>query len=59
MYWCVQEGQAGIIQIGVKPERLQQELAKADLKNLSQSYKFGQAGYIFFINKDTKIILSH
>jgi Methyl-accepting chemotaxis protein len=49
----------GIIQIGVKPERLQQELEKADLKNLSQSYKFGQAGYIFIINKDTKIILSH
>lgn len=49
----------GIVQIGVKPERLQNELAKADLKELSSLYKFGKNGYIIIADKNTGNILCH
>lgn len=50
---------SGIIQVGVKPERLQKELEKADLKNLSGLYKVGINGFIAVLDTSTGKILSY
>jgi len=49
----------GIVQIGVKPERLQKELEKADIKKVSEIYRFGKNGFILVVDKNTRVILSH
>lgn len=49
----------GIVQIGLKPERLQQELAKADIKNIAKDMALGKEGNVFIVNKETDEIISH
>lgn len=49
----------GIIQIGVRPERLQREMEKADISTISEMYKVGDKGFITILNKDTGKILSY
>ncbi|MHB1393096.1 MAG: methyl-accepting chemotaxis protein [Clostridia bacterium] len=49
----------GLVQIGVKPERLQIALAKADIKNIGKESVLGKEGYIFIVDKNTDEIISH
>jgi len=49
----------GIVQIGVKPERLQAAIAKADIKNIGKEFTLGKDGYVFVVNKNTDEIISH
>jgi len=49
----------GLVQIGLKPERLQQELAKADIKEIGRESVLGKEGYVFIANKETGEIISH
>jgi methyl-accepting chemotaxis protein len=50
---------AGIIQIGLKPEKLQNALGAADIKLISKEVTFGKDGFIFIIDKDKETIVSH
>lgn len=47
----------GIIEIGFKPERLQEAIQLADIKNISGGFRIGKSGSIIII-KDDKIISS-
>lgn len=49
----------GVVQIGVKPERLQQALEDADINKISQGINFGKTGYVFIIDKNSETIISH
>lgn len=49
----------GIVQVGVTPERLQNALAKADIRNLAQDFQFGKEGYIFVLDTKSNKIASH
>lgn len=47
----------GIVQIGLKPERMERELEKSNLKNISSMYKVGENGTVSILdNKSGKII---
>ncbi|KUO70702.1 MAG: hypothetical protein APF77_01140 [Clostridia bacterium BRH_c25] len=49
----------GIVQVGVKPERLQKALKAADIKNVAKNMLFGEDGYVFIIDKNTNTTISH
>lgn len=49
----------GIIQIGVAPKKLQNELDKADISSISKNSAFGAEGKVIIINNDSDIIISH
>lgn len=51
--------QPGIVQVGVRPERLAEAMKKAEVATLSQSVIFGKTGYVFIVDKATGSILSH
>ncbi|PRX27723.1 methyl-accepting chemotaxis sensory transducer with Cache sensor [Orenia metallireducens] len=46
----------GIVQIGVKPEELQELVGRIDIGEITKRMKFGQEGYIFITNLAGKII---
>jgi methyl-accepting chemotaxis protein len=49
----------GIIQIGLKPKKLQDALGAADIKLISKEVTFGKAGFVFIIDKNNETIVSH
>jgi methyl-accepting chemotaxis protein len=49
----------GIIQIGLKPRKLQDALGAADIKLISKEVTFGKAGFVFLIDKNNETIVSH
>ena len=49
----------GIIQIGVAPKKLQNELKKADISSISKDSTFGANGIVIIVNKDSDLIVSH
>ncbi|MDF2521152.1 MAG: methyl-accepting chemotaxis protein [Clostridia bacterium] len=49
----------GVVQIGVKPERLQKALESTDIKTITESITFGKEGIIFLIDKNNDTILTH
>lgn len=49
----------GIVQIGVSPKKLQNELAKMDISSISKDSSFGKAGFVIVVNKDDDTIVSH
>ncbi len=49
----------GIVQVGVRPERLAEALKKADVTAISQAVVFGKSGYVFIVDKASGGILSH
>lgn len=49
----------GIVQVGVKPERLQKALEAADIRNVAKNMLFGANGYVFIMDKNTNITVSH
>ncbi|HYE84525.1 MAG TPA: methyl-accepting chemotaxis protein [Clostridia bacterium] len=53
------QDRSGIVQIGVRPDRLQMALKKADIKNVAKDILFGESGYIFIIDKDINRTVSH
>ncbi|MGE5629702.1 MAG: methyl-accepting chemotaxis protein [Caulobacteraceae bacterium] len=53
------QDQPGIVQIGVEPERLQQAMAKADIKNLAKGESIGKEGYLAIVDKKSDVFVSH
>lgn len=51
--------QPGIVQVGVRPERLAEAMKKADVNTISQGVIFGKSGYVFIIDKASGKVLSH
>lgn len=49
----------GIVQVGVRPERLAEAMKKADVTTISQAVVFGKSGYVFIVDKASGGILSH
>lgn len=49
----------GIVQVGVTPDRLQKELEKSDLSQISSVYKVGADGFVAILNSKTGTILSY
>ncbi|MDD4504567.1 MAG: methyl-accepting chemotaxis protein [Clostridiaceae bacterium] len=49
----------GIIQIGVAPKKLQNELKKADISSISKDSTFGANGIVIIVDKDSDLIVSH
>ncbi len=50
---------AGIVQVGVAPEKLQNALAKADIKGIASRFQFGKNGYIFVLDAASNKVISH
>lgn len=53
------QDQPGIVQVGVTPDRLQKELEKSDLSQLSSVYKVGADGFVAILNSKTGTIVSY
>lgn len=51
--------QKGIIQVGVRPEILEEMLARTQTSVVLKEFDFGKTGYVFAIDKDSKKILAH
>lgn len=51
--------QKGIVQVGVRPETLEDMLAGTQTSVVLKEFDFGKKGYIFAIDKDSKEILAH
>lgn len=51
--------QKGIIQVGVRPEILEEMLAGTQTSVVLKEFDFGKTGYVFAIDKDSKKILAH
>jgi len=49
----------GIIQIGVAPKKLQNELKKADISSISKDSAFGANGTVIIVDKGSDTIVSH
>lgn len=49
----------GLVQVGVRPERLQKELERINIKNIASVFSFSDVGKIAVMDKGTKKILSH
>jgi len=49
----------GIVQVGVRPDRLSNALASADIANVAKGIVFGKNGYIYIIDKTTEKTASH
>lgn len=50
---------AGIVQIGMRPERLETALANSDISKILAGVSVGDNGYIFAVDNSTNKILSH
>ncbi|MGL4343854.1 MAG: methyl-accepting chemotaxis protein [Cellulosilyticaceae bacterium] len=50
--------QVGIVQIGVKPQRLIKKLEMVDIKNITHSINFDQVGYMVVADKNTHVVVS-
>lgn len=49
----------GIVQIGLTPKKLQDEIAKNDISTIASKVSFGKDGYVFIIDKTANKIISH
>jgi len=49
----------GIIQIGVSPQKLKNQLEKMDVSSISKDSTFGNAGFVIIVNKENDTIVSH
>lgn len=49
----------GIVQVGVAPKKLQNELKKADISSISKDSAFGANGTVIIVDKDSDLIVSH
>lgn len=49
----------GLIQVGVRPEVLEELLKNTTIEKVLQTFDFGNTGYIFAIDLNTKNILAH
>lgn len=49
----------GIVQIGVAPKKLQNELEKTDIGSISKGSTFGADGIVIIIDRDSDTIISH
>ena len=53
------QDRSGIVQVGIRPERLEQALASADIANVGQSMLYGKDGYVFIVDKQSYAVMSH
>lgn len=53
------QDEPGIVQIGLKPEKLQQTLESSDIKNVAKSIIFGKQGNVLIIDSKTETTVSH
>lgn len=51
--------QKGVVQVGVRPEVLEKMLASTQISEVLKNFDFGNTGYVFAIDADTKEILAH
>lgn len=49
----------GFVQVGIRPEILEETLANTKIDVVLKDFDFGKNGYIFAIDKETKTILAH
>lgn len=49
----------GVVQIGLRPERLEAALQNNEIRNLLEGQSVGQAGFLFAIDAETGNFLSH
>ncbi|MBO6015667.1 MAG: hypothetical protein J6P60_03665 [Lachnospiraceae bacterium] len=49
----------GLVQVGIQPEILAQTLASTAIDVVLNEIEFGEKGYVFAINKEDGMILSH
>ncbi len=49
----------GIVQIGMSPTRLDEAMAAASIDNVLKNFLVGNTGYVFAIDKETGLIVSH
>ncbi len=52
------EDGSGIVQIGMEPRRLQQEMEEKDLQNIIGSFPFEVNGYLHIIDKNTQKVVA-
>lgn len=50
---------AGIVQIGMQPQRLEKSLKNNEIENVLSAISFGTNGYVFAVNKSDGTIISH
>lgn len=51
--------QKGVVQVGVRPEALEDMLAGTQTSVVLKEFDFGKTGYVFAIDQDSKEILAH
>lgn len=49
----------GLVQVGVRPEVLEEMLASTQTSEVLKNFDFGKTGYVFAIERDSKEILAH
>lgn len=49
----------GIVQIGMRPKRLEEALSNNRIEKVLSEFKFGENGYVFAIDKNTQNIVYH
>lgn len=49
----------GIVQVGVRPEVLEEMLASTQISGVLKNFDFGKTGYVFALDADSKEILAH